>query len=185
MGDCLWFGFKRQKVNAKEAKEYYYKASDLKQPEAMCALSILYYDLIMSDDFERSNYGRNLDSIPKDKKDSISQKNYSGMWNELEGVATLNYVTPFLIFQANQADRLDIWPLSKLKSEKIKIVKYVIKKHKAEEAIEFNMFNSLIKFCDNDACRIYLNIFEIDLFKIYPCTRCMSKKYCSEICKIF
>ena len=183
MGDCFWFGLKRQKIDHMKAKEFYYKASNLKQPEAMCALSILFYDLIMSDDFWRDNYGRSLDPIPKDKIEKINENSYKGMWDELLGVATLNYISPYLIFQADQAEQLNIWPLSKLTSQKIKLVKFVIKKHKAGQTIEFERFRSSIKVCDN--CNIYMNVFEIDLVEIYPCVICLNKRYCSKICKDF
>ena len=55
-----------------------------------------------------------LDAIPKEKITSTIKNEYEIIWNNLlQKVAFLNLVSPFLIFQFNQAEQLGLWPLTK------------------------------------------------------------------------
>jgi hypothetical protein len=170
LADCYWFGFKRQTMDKAKAFELYKKAVNCHQPEAMTALAMSIYGSLMLNEFDLYP----LDEIPKGKITPSIKEKYAGIWEGLlEKAAVFNLVSPFLIFQANQAEKLGLWSLTKN-------VKYIINKHKAGETIEFP-FKSTLYICDNDECGFCFNI----PIPITPCQRCLKRKYCSERCNIF
>ena len=144
----------------------YEKAADLYQPEAMCAVSISISILIMAE-FNL----RYLETIPKDKINKIHEGMYSAMWDHLENLANMDFVTPFLIFHINQAEKFNIRSLNKT-------IKYIMKKREKGETIELK-YSGTLQICDYDSCEISAKY----LFRIYSCNVCLNKKYCSERCE--
>jgi hypothetical protein len=164
------YGFKRQPIDREKARTIYTQASNLHQAEAISALALSISEFIMLE----LNLGH-LDSIPGNRLNSINKFNYHAMWIELEKLAILNHVSPFLLFQTNQAKQYDSWRITKT-------LKYVIDKHAIREKLEFN-FKSSIKFCESDKCDRHH--FDFELVQVYSCKRCLKKIYCSERCEYF
>jgi hypothetical protein len=160
------YGFKRQPIDREKAFKIYTQASTLHQPEATSALAVSLNERIMLE----LNLGH-LDSIPVHGLNSINKYNYRAMWIELQNMAILNYVSPFLLFQTNQVKHNGTGPLSKT-------LEYVLDKHALGEKLEFN-FESSIRFCDSAKCDSH----HFELIQVFTCQRCLKKFYCSERCE--
>ena len=166
MADCFMFGLKKQQVNKDKAMEIYMKAADLYQPEAVSTIAAGSYQYIAS------KCGLFcLDAIPFNKAHMWEHRDIKSMWFRLEILAVMEWITPFFLFQVEQAKKLGNWKLSDM-------VLDTLERRRTGQVLDMP-FISCIKACDNSDCEVYVN----QVIRVILCRRCLKQKYCSERCK--
>ena len=168
MADCLMYGMKRQRIDANGAHKIYFEAAKLHQPEAMSTYAaIVYQSMLMPE----RKYAILLpfDSVPTNKIRSLNKADIEKMWYFLDRVATMNWISPFLVFQAKQAEHLVIWSLSE-------IVKDAMERRETGEKLNLQCIVS--KPCSHNLCDIRIQVASFAVM----CNRCLKLNYCSNRC---
>ena len=169
MGDCYLYNLKGVKFDSMEAHRLYALAAELYQPEAMSYMAgCKYKNLVKS--FYYLPQPHEYPCIPPEMKILIDRNEYERMWYWLERVAIMDWVTPFLVSQTQQADKLGTWPLSN-------IVKDAMKRRASGKILALQ-FNLLID-CSNEICGVHLD----SVTPFHTCARCLKDLYCSKLCK--
>ena len=91
--------------------------------------------------------------IPKKIIPLLDKSSLAKMWKDLETLAVMNYITPFLLFQYRQAERLNIWTPSE-------IFKDAVKRHETNEIIELP-YQNFIRPCSYYKCIIFVHEIKI------------------------
>lgn len=170
LGDCYYFGLKGVKLDCKKGISFYEEAAFWNQPEAISML--IYNNYLFQISYSSLTEG---DPIPANISSTNPQyKNIvKEMWDLLEKLVDLNWITPFFYKLGDDARRTKSYSVSK------KIFRELVKldiadlKDKKEKDEKF-------KFkCTNPKCTD--NWIETKIMMI-SCERCRKAKYCSQEC---
>ena len=103
--DCFNFGLKNQPVDKEiRCAEYGQKACYFYHPEAISIYANQYYFGLTVDESKpymayHFNLGAYPHEIPKKIIPLLDKSSLAKMWKDLETLAVMNYITPFLLFQ--------------------------------------------------------------------------------------
>ena len=150
----------------------YKEAGTLRQPEAMCIYAAVNEYGATVQKFNLSF----LDPLPINRINEVNREKIKAMWELFDMAAGLDWICPFLIFHAKQAEKLfHFLPISNV------IVNAVKRREKGETLkLEYKRF---LKNCSNQDCPFNGSN---DPKMVVLCNRCLDtkKKYCTTQCKL-
>lgn len=150
-----------------KAANLYRSSGSLRQPEAMCLYAVLNEYSVIMHKFNLTF----LDAIPIHRINEVNREKLKAMWELMDMTAGLNWVSPFLIFHAKQAEKLHFLPISN-------VIKNVLERREKGEILKLE-YKRFLKNCSNRECPFKGSN---DPKMIVLCNRCLKQKYCTSQC---
>ena len=166
LGDVFMYGLMQQTLDKAKAVDFYKRASDLGQPEAMTALALHLKFVLYQDWHVEQKYEYSIDTSFTINMES---DDFEEFWRLLEQAASLDWISPFLLQEARDCLELNTHALSTNLANIVSRQEEIDKQNKLQHTHK----------CSNAQCTIRTS-HEANLIK---CSRCKVAKYCSKSCQ--